>query len=208
MLLPGINLKRYISVTLFTGIRQGEALGLCWDSINFDSGTILINKQLLKDKNNGQYYLTSIKNDKYRNITPAPFVMAALRNEKQRQEESRLMVGDENWNNPDNLVFTNELGEHLKHVTVYKNFKKIVRELGLDDIRFHDLRHTYAVTSLQSGDDVKTVQENLGHHTAAFTLDIYGHVSERMKQESANRMEQFINGIRKGKETAAALAGN
>jgi hypothetical protein len=50
------------------------------------------------------------------------------------------------------------------------------------------------------------VQENLGHHTAAFTLDIYGHVSERMKQDSANRMEQFIQGIKNGKE-AAAVAG-
>ncbi|MDR2167334.1 MAG: tyrosine-type recombinase/integrase [Clostridiales bacterium] len=116
------------------------------------------------------------------------------------------MQAGEAWNNPDNLVFTNELGEHLKHVTAYKNFKRIVKDLDLKTTRFHDLRHTYAVTSLQSGDDVKTVQENLGHHTAAFTLDIYGHVSERMKQDSANRMEQFIQGIKNGKE-AAAVAG-
>jgi integrase len=59
----------------------------------------------------------------------------------------------------------------------------------------HDLRHTYAVISLQAGDDPKTVQGNLGHHTAAFTLDVYGHVSEQMKQSSAKRMEQYIEGI-------------
>ena len=50
--------------------------------------------------------------------------------------------------------------------------------------------------SLQNGDDVKTVQGNLGHATAAFTLDVYGHVSERMKEESAGRMQAFINSIK------------
>ena len=59
----------------------------------------------------------------------------------------------------------------------------------------HDLRHTFAVLSLQNGDDVKTVQGNLGHATAAFTLDVYGHVSERMKEDSAARMEAFIEGL-------------
>lgn len=60
--------------------------------------------------------------------------------------------------------------------------------------RFHELRHTFAVLSLQNGDDVKTVQGNLGHATAAFTLDVYGHVSEKMKEDSAARMEGYIQG--------------
>jgi len=68
--------------------------------------------------------------------------------------------------------------------------------LSFADTRFYDLRHTYAVVASQSGDDVKTVQENLGHHTAAFTLDVYGHVSERMRAESAKRMEGFIQGLK------------
>ena len=59
----------------------------------------------------------------------------------------------------------------------------------------HDLRHTYAVLSLQNGDDVKTVQGNLGHATAAFTLDVYGHVSERMKDESAAWMQEYIDNM-------------
>ncbi len=57
--------------------------------------------------------------------------------------------------------------------------------------------HSYAVAALQSGDDIKTVQENLGHHTAAFTLDVYGHVTEQMKQNSADRMEQYIKQVSK-----------
>lgn len=55
--------------------------------------------------------------------------------------------------------------------------------------------HTFAVLSLQNGDDLKTVQNNLGHATAAFTLDVYGHVSERMKEDSAARMEAYIKSL-------------
>ena len=64
--------------------------------------------------------------------------------------------------------------------------------------RFHALRHTYAVMAIKSGDDSKTVQENPGHATAAFTLDVYGHATAQMKQASADRMEQLIRSISAG----------
>lgn len=57
------------------------------------------------------------------------------------------------------------------------------------------LRHSYAVNSLRSGDDIKTLQENLGYHTASFTLERYAHVTESMKRESAEHMEEFIKSI-------------
>ena len=72
----------------------------------------------------------------------------------------------------------------------------IAASIGMPGMRFHDLRHTFAMLSLQSGDDIKTVSENLGHATVAFTLDVYGHVSETMKQASAARMEAFIQSIK------------
>ena len=53
----------------------------------------------------------------------------------------------------------------------------------------------YAVISIKNGDDIKTVQNNLGHATASFTLDVYGHVTEQMKRDSSSRMEHFIQGI-------------
>lgn len=95
-----------------------------------------------------------------------------------------------------NLVFTHELGEYLNPNTVYNHFKEIVARIGAPEVRFHDMRHSYAVAALQAGDDVKTVQGNLGHATAAFTLDVYGHVTDQMKEESANRMERFIQSVR------------
>ena len=67
--------------------------------------------------------------------------------------------------------------------------------MGCPDTRFHDLRHSYAVAAIRAGDDIKTVQGNLGHATAAFTLDVYGHVTDQMKQASAKRMDTFIKSV-------------
>ena len=183
-------------VTLFAGMRQGEVLGLTWPCVDFESGSILIERQQIKNHSTGKYELATPKNNKSRRITPAPFVMKALWEQRRLQAEWRLKAGQA-WEDA-GLVFTNELGRNLSAQTVYLNYKKIVAEIGIPKSRFHDLRHSYAVAALQSGDDVKTVQENLGHHTASFTLDTYGHVTEKMKQESAARMEQFFKGIKKG----------
>ena len=90
------------------------------------------------------------------------------------------------------FVFTTEFSDHYCPQTVYDHFKRIARQIGAEKANVHSLRHTYAVLCLQNGDDVKTVQSNLGHATAAFTLDVYGHVSEKMRQDSANRMEAYL----------------
>jgi len=178
-------------VTLFTGLRQSEALGLTWDCVDFDKGTLLVRRQLVKNKLTSEYTMQTLKNDKPRAVAPARAVMQRIWLHRREQNEQRLQAG-ELWANPMNLVFTNPTGGHLVHLMVYKHYKRLVAELGIPEMRFHDLRHTYAVNALQSGDDIKTVQVNLGHHTAAFTLDTYGHVTEEMKQASADRMEQFI----------------
>lgn len=180
-------------ITLFTGMRQGEVLGLTWDCVDFENNTILINKQLQKTtKVGGEYILTGTKNSRSRVITVAPSVMLVLQRQFFQQKRMERDAGSA-WNNEWDLVFTNELGRHLCHFTVYKAYKKIVADIGLPEERFHDLRHSYAVAALECGDDIKTVQGNLGHATASFTLDVYGHVSQKMRQQSAERMEGFIH---------------
>jgi integrase len=76
-----------------------------------------------------------------------------------------------------NLVFTNAKGGFLSYRTVYDCFKRIVKKMGCPELRFHDLRHQYAVIAIKNGDDIKTIQGNLGHATAAFTLDVYGRLT-------------------------------
>ena len=186
-----------LKVDLFTGMRQGEILGLQWACVDFDRGTITVNKQLVHPREKGERYrLASLKNDKPRTIQPAPFVMNLLREHRRRQLQQRMRAGSL-WDDagiPD-LVFTSETGRYLNYTAVWRRYKLELERAGLPSNRFHDLRHTYAVTSLRAGDDVKTVQENLGHHTAAFTLDQYGHVTESMRAASAQRMQSFINDL-------------
>lgn len=179
-------------VTLFTGMREGEAMGLQWDTVDFANGAIRIVQQLQLSK--GIYQIVPTKNSKPRTLTPAPFVMELLKGQKRRQASWRLAAGS-TWQD-NGFVFCNELGEHLARQTVYRNFKRAVESIGLKDRRFHDLRHTCAVASLRAGDDPKTISENLGHASVSFILDIYAHVTEQMRRASADRMQAYIEGLK------------
>lgn len=192
--IQGHKWEHLFYITLFTGMREGEALGLFWDCVDLNKGTITVDKQLqLIRGSRGQYQIVPTKNSKSRTITVAPSVVSALRKVRHKQLENKLRYG-ECWEDS-GFVFTDELGHHLSASSVYKAFKKVMEEIGSPETRFHDLRHSFAVASIRSGDDIKTVQENLGHATAAFTLDVYGHVTEKAKQESAARMERFIKAV-------------
>ena len=191
--IKGSKFENEIFVALFTGMREGELIGLTWDCIDFARGTININKQLQLQAGNG-YCFVSPKNGKGRVITPAAAVMDVLRRQSRKQSAQRLAAGRA-WENLHNLVFTNETGRNIATRTLFREYKRIVESIGHPDARFHDLRHSYAVAALLNGDDIKTVQENLGHHAAAFTLDVYAHATEQMKAASAARMDAFIKGV-------------
>ena len=193
-LLKGSKYEIPLTVDLFTGLREGELLGLIWDCVDFEKGTILVNKQLRRSqRKGGTYYFSPPKNNKSRTITPAPYVMKLLQAQKVQQARQRLMAGPA-WEDS-GLVFTNEFGRYISYRAIFDSFKRIVKRIGLSDARIHDLRHTYAVNCIRAGDDIKTVQSNLGHATAAFTLDVYGHFTDDMRSVSAQRMEGFITNV-------------
>lgn len=180
-------------ITLFTGLREGEILGLTWDCVNLKKGILIVKQQLRKDRQKGgQYYFTSPKNGKNRTLSLSPTVIRLFQYQKQKQLAMRAASSE--WADK-NLIFTNSKGDILSYRTVYDCFKRVVKEMGLPDLRFHDLRHQYAVISIKNGDDIKTIQTNLGHATAAFTLDVYGHVTDDMRKNSANRMESYIQSL-------------
>ena len=191
--IKGDKYENLYFVDVFTGMREAELIGLTWDCIDFENGLIYVEKQLRRDHAlaGEQYAFTSLKNGKTRTVRPAHDVFDALQKERTKQRENRLKYGS-SFSNEDNLVFTNEIGEHLSCVTVYNHIKRILASIGLEHVRFHDLRHTYATISLQNGDNIKTVSKNLGHATVAFTLDVYGHVTEEMEKESASNMHKYI----------------
>mgnify|MGYP000183945139 CR=1 FL=1 len=180
--------------TLFTGLRRGEVCGLRWDCVDLEHGTITINKQLQNIPGQpGSYRLVSTKNGKSRTLKASHFVVDLLCQQKAEQEEIKRLVG-ELWHD-EGYVFCNAVGEHLSPSTVYHNFKRVASDIGMPAARLHDLRHSYAVASLRAGDNIKTVQSNLGHHTASFTLDVYGHVTAQMQQASADRMDAYIRTV-------------
>ena len=190
----GTKYEYPLFVAVFTGLRQGELLGLTWDCVDFEHGMLLINKQHNRVKGDTEFRFASLKNDKARVLTVADEVIDVLKLQKQRQKSWAAALGN-GWENPDNLVFTTEFGRYINNKILYQNFKRIAKKLGKPDLRFHDLRHTYAVNSLRAGDDIKTLQENLGHATASFTLSTYAHATPGMKRESAKRMTDFIRTV-------------
>ena len=196
------DFKNLYTVMMFTGLREGEAIGLTWDCIDFQKRTMKVYRQLQRTPGKwSEWRFAPLKNSKTRSIKLSPYIISLLQKHKIAQQEDRLAAG-ELWQGFGTLdeqetdfVFLNERGQHLHTETVYNNFKRIAAQIGAPGARVHDLRHTFAVISLQNGDDYKTVQDALGHATAAFTLNVYGHVSERMMEEHAARQQEYIKAL-------------
>lgn len=191
----GHKMESLYYAAVFTGMRESELIGLTWDCIDFQHGTVHLYRQLSRGRRKGESWtFTTLKNKTNRTFAPPASVMNTLKAVRKQQAEQRLKCGGD-WRNEQNFVFTNEAGQHLSMYMVYKYFKSIVKEMGLPQVRFHDLRHTYATLALQNGMDYKTLSNNLGHATVAFTMDVYGHVSETMMQNGAEIMQRFIESL-------------
>lgn len=205
--IEGNELEALFITALFTGRREGELFGLTWDCVNFEAGSVTSYRQLLRPRKKGDSFCFGpLKNDKVVTTFPGQIVLDALKKQKKRQAEMRLMAGNQ-WDEGElkGLVFTTPTGKHLNYNVVPRQLSRNLEAAGIEKRRFHDLRHSFAVLSIQAGDDIKTVQENLSHATAAFTLDKYGHVTHTMKQASAQRMNEFVNDLltSSGKESSA-----
>lgn len=193
-LIDGNRMENLFRVAVFTGMRESELIGLTWDCVDFEHGTIHLYRQLSKGRRKGESWMfTSLKNRQARTFSPPKEVFEVLRKVKQQQAEWRLRCGG-SWQDV-NLVFTNEVGQHLSMCSIFYHFKQVVERMNIPEVRFHDLRHTYATLALQNGVDYKTLSAMLGHATVAFTMDRYGHVSVTMMQNGADKMQAYIEAI-------------
>ena len=194
--IDGSPMRNAYALCLFAGLREGECLGLSWKQVDFERGRITISQQLQREKVKGGKYLITptTKSGKPRTIELPPIAFEYLRAERVKQLENRLKAGPI-WNNPDDLVFTDEAGGHYAIHTFYKRFKAIAASIGRPDARPHDLRHTAATVAIASGADIKSVQDLLGHATASFTLNVYAHTSEQMMKDTAARMQSYYDGL-------------
>ena len=194
--LRGDYYERPIELDLLTGLRQAEIIGLSWDCVRFDEGVIHLYRQLHRVRKQDEF--GPLKNDKPRTVTPPPMAMQLLREQKSEQRKKQLRAGAA-WSNKENLVFTHDTGRHLCAGTVYRHIKRIMAKIGMSDADMHTLRHTCATASLRAGVDALSIRDALGHHSTAFTLDTYAHITDMARKENADKMEGFFSALKNGK---------
>ena len=198
--IEGEPFRNIFFVDIFSGLRISEILGLRWDDVDFENGCIYVRQQLMQNQERGDfsYFLAAPKEGKQRKVILANAVLGAIQKQHIHQLKQRMAAG-ELWDNSFDLVFTNDFGRPLNRRTVYKHLKRVLRDCGMGDYTFHSLRHSFATISLENGDDIKTVQTNLGHYAASFTLKTYVHVSDQMQRNSAARMQELIASLPRAK---------
>lgn len=183
------KLEALYILALTTGMRQGELLGLKWEDVDLETGTLHIRRTLSTAMGAGFSFNPPKTAKSRRSIKVPKLALQTLRRHRVVQLEKRMKAGDL-WKDHD-LVFTTGVGTPISRADlITRSFKPLLRRAGLPDIRFHDLRHTCATLLLGKGVHVKLVQELLGHSTIAITLDTYSHVLPGMGDSLADTMDE------------------
>ena len=168
-----IKYKTAIILTVFTGVRLGELMGLEWSDIDFRNGIISINRssQYLADK--GIFTKTPKTESSIREVAIPEFVISLLEEYKLWYEEQKALCG-ELWDNS-NRLFVQANGKPMNPSTISKWFVKFIGQIGLPVINFHGLRHTNATLLIAQNVDVAVVAARLGHAQITTTLNFYVH---------------------------------
>jgi integrase len=181
------RLYAFFYLTLATGLRRGELLGLRWVDIE---GSLLHVKQSYV-KVGGKLILSTPKTRKgFRTVALSPDVFEVLLLHRQRQEAERELLGDA-WAHPE-LVFTSEVGTPLNPDNLKRVRNKLMDIAHVPRVRLHDLRHLHASVAIHSGMDAKVLADRLGHSRASFTLDRYTHLFESQRARSAVDLTMWL----------------
>ena len=179
----GDRLEALFVVAIREGLRQGEILALHWRDIDLDNAALNVVGSLQGPRS--KLVVGDPKTRKSRRrLELFPETVEALREHRSRQREERLLVGTM-WEEND-LVFPNEFGGFMRSEKVRDVLHALLRQSGLPDVRFHDLRHSAATDWLKHGMHQKVASERLGHASVAITLDLYSHVTATMQREAVD----------------------
>lgn len=171
----------YTEIT--TGLRRGEICGLMWIDFDDYEGTLHIRRAVTKDRH-GKRVVGKLKTEHSNRVIVLPDSTADYLAERRQTSNSE-------WIFPDPYNETKPIAPDM----VYRQLKIILDRAGLPEIRFHDLRHTFATHALTNGVDAKTLSGILGHAKASFTLDRYTHVTDDMKEEAATAIGAFLDDL-------------
>jgi integrase len=180
--IAGHQYGHLFAVALTTGMRPSEYLGLTWNDLDLDRGTVSVSHTLEWRK--GGWQLAETKRSRSRRVVKLQaWVVALLRQRVPQELETR----------EDLLVFRARHGGPIRESRfVHDHFKPLLRSAELPAIRLYDLRHTAATISLIAGVSPKIISEQLGHASVAFTLDVYSHVLPHMQDAAAEKVEALL----------------
>lgn len=192
-----------IVTTVYTGMRKGEAMALKWENVDFQKRRIYIKNSLCKidgdqtdekGHRHARYEILEPKTkESIRMVPMMDEVYEALMLQKERQEMDKKRYREIYLDQ--GLVFTDLCGNFLPQRQFMDQYHAFLRKYGITDIRFHDLRHTFATLLIEADVSMKVVQELLGHSTITTSMDIYTHVSDEKKEQALDRLQQRNAGI-------------
>ena len=165
---------------LSTGLRRGELLALQWTDLDVENRTLAVTKQV--NRINGEL------------VVSPPKTRNSVRTLALPQQAVDLLIAEHKRHPRNPYLFPSpKTGTMYDPDAFRRTHDKILKAIGAEHIRFHDLRHTFATLSLKSGVDVKTLSGALGHYSAGFTLNTYTHATAQMKQDAADTIGGVIS---------------
>ena len=174
----GLLAAFYLELT--TGLRRGELLALQWADLDTESKTLSVTKQV--NRINGEL------------VVSPPKTRNSVRTLAVPQQAVDLLITEHKKHSRNPYLFPSpKTGTMYDPDAFRRTHDKILKAIGAERIRFHDLRHTFATLSLKSGVDVKTLSGALGHYSAGFTLNTYTHATAQMKQDAADAIGGVIS---------------
>ncbi|MBA7529092.1 putative prophage phiRv2 integrase [subsurface metagenome] len=178
-----------IYTAVSTGLRQAELLGLRWRDIDLDFLSISVSQVLYKRRGVCQFNEPKTSHSR-RRVAMTPKLALFLRDYRADRESLYWQLGK----SPelDDLVFASVQGKPIDPGVLTHNFARIAKRAGLENVRFHDLRHTFASLMLLRGAKPKVISEALGHSSVAFTMDTYSHIIEGMQEDAMALLDEVL----------------
>lgn len=175
---------------IYTGARKGELLALTWDDIDFQVGSIRLSKALFFNEGSALFQTSKTKESK-RLISLDNKTLALLQKWRICQREANLALLQAIDDN--NLVFTRDFGIPLRLAYLNEKLDILIKQHNLHRITIHGLRHTHASLLFEAGASIKEVQERLGHSDIQMTMNIYTHVTDTIKEQTAQKFRGTLS---------------
>lgn len=178
-----------IRLMIDTGIRRGEACGLKWANIDFETNTATIAGNLCYTKAAGVYLDTS-KSGKTREVYFSPDVCQLLKQLKAKQTELIKKAYEHAGSNvviplPEYVFITDGTASPIHPTSPTHYFRQFAKRYGIEDFHPHKLRHSFASVAITNGADIASISEELGHADKSTTLRMYTHANEESKRRAA-----------------------